>query len=103
MVAVFCRFFQNEQDKRGSGARNGHCTGRRYLVPFSMAESLLFSMIFGVIGMAYFMYGKQNARLYPLIFGMALCIYPYFVSDLTVMIAIGVGLTLAPWFLRSDS
>ena len=67
------------------------------------ADGFFLSIIFGVIGMAYFVYGKKNARLIPLIFGMALCAFPYFISNLTAMIAVGSALTLAPWFLRSDS
>ena len=66
-------------------------------------DGFFWSMIFGVIGMAYFMYGKNNARLSPLLFGLALCAFPYFISDETATIVIGAGLTVAPWFLRSGS
>jgi len=69
-----------------------------------MDPDLLFlSIIFGAIGMGYFVYGKKNARLVPMIAGMALCGFPYFVSSGLVMILVGTALTLGPWFLRQDS
>ena len=80
------------------------CRGsKRVIFTIMDADSFLFSMIFGVIGMAYFVYGKKNQRPFPLLFGAALCVFPYFVSQLWTMIAVGTGLTLAPWFLRSDT
>ena len=66
------------------------------------ADSFLFSMIFGAIGMGYFVYGKSNARMVPLLVGMGLCAFPYFISDLTAMIAVGVGLTVVPFFFRAE-
>ena len=67
------------------------------------ADNMFISVIFGVIGTGYFVYGKKNARPVPLIFGMALCAFPYFISDTVAMLAVGGGLAIAPWFLRSDS
>jgi hypothetical protein len=73
-------------------------------LPFGMgeADSFLFSMIFGAIGMGYFVYGKSNARLVPLLAGLALCAFPYFISNFTAMIAVGVALTVVPVFFRTE-
>ncbi|MDB6076179.1 MAG: hypothetical protein JWO89_3819 [Verrucomicrobiaceae bacterium] len=67
------------------------------------ADNLFLSIVFGAIGMGYFVYGKKNARLIPLLAGMGLCGFPYFISSGLAMILVGGGLTLAPWFLRQDS
>ena len=47
--------------------------------------------------MAYFVYGKKQAELAFMLAGGLLCIYPYVVSDLTVMVIVGVLLMAAPF------
>jgi hypothetical protein len=59
-------------------------------------------MIFGAIGMGYFVYGKGNARLVPLLSGLGLCAFPYFISSFTAMIVVGVALTVVPYFFRVE-
>ena len=55
--------------------------------------NLFGSIIFSAIGMAAFVYGKKAGRLNPMLFGAALLIYPYFVSQTWLLYAIGIGLT----------
>lgn len=57
-------------------------------------------LVTGVIGMAYFIYGKKQAKPVPLITGIALMIYPYFVDSLTWTIIIGVLLLALPFVYR---
>jgi hypothetical protein len=57
---------------------------------------LLGSLIFSSIGLGYFMYGKSQRSPAPLICGMALMIYPYFVSSTIVLVILGVALTVMP-------
>lgn len=49
-------------------------------------------MIFGSIGMGYLIYGKKQRHLVALMSGVALCVFPYFVADLLVIIPMGIGL-----------
>ena len=56
--------------------------------------------LFGVVGMAYFVYGKKQQAWMPLFCGLALMIYPYFVSNLIVMIGVGIALIVLPYFFR---
>ena len=59
---------------------------------------LLFAgMIISTIGVGYIMYGRRRTRFVPVIAGVALCIYPYFVSDWLRLALIGVPLLIAPW------
>ncbi len=56
----------------------------------------LFGLIlFGVIGLAAFLYGKKQSLWKPVIVGLALMFYPYFVSETWILYAIGSGLCLA--------
>ena len=43
--------------------------------------TLTIGILTGAIGVGYFMYGKRQTKFVPLIAGMALCVYPYFVDS----------------------
>jgi predicted membrane metal-binding protein len=61
--------------------------------------TLIFSILFGSIGMGYFVYGKKQQAALPLLAGIVLCIFPYFVSSVYIMVLVGVVLTVLPWVL----
>jgi hypothetical protein len=62
----------------------------------------LFGMIlFGAIGFAAFVYGKKTASIKPIIIGIALMAYPYFVSEPWYIYVVGIILTAA-LFLNRD-
>jgi len=63
------------------------------------ASSLLFAMLFGSIGLGYFIYGKKQQRFAALLAGLALIIYPYFVSNTYALVVIGLGLMAVPYFV----
>lgn len=62
--------------------------------------ALIFSLLFGTIGVGYFIYGKKQQRMIPLIAGIALCAFPYFIPNPYAMVIVGTILTAAPWLLR---
>jgi hypothetical protein len=57
-------------------------------------------LIFGSIGLAFFVYGKRQRAIVPLACGLGLMIFPYFVSNTLVLVAVGVVLVVIPYFLR---
>lgn len=59
------------------------------------------SLLFGVIGLAAFVYGKKNAHFVPMILGFVLMVYPYFVSQTWLLYAIGCALTVGIWLFRN--
>jgi hypothetical protein len=61
---------------------------------------LFFIIFFSAVGMAYFMYGKKQSALVPLICGLVLMIYPYFVSSTLPLLGIGIVLSAIPYFVR---
>ena len=56
--------------------------------------------IFGAIGFAVFLYGKKNQFFRTMIIGVALMVYPYFVSGTFLLYLIGIALTGALYFWR---
>jgi hypothetical protein len=56
--------------------------------------------MFGVIGLAAFLYGKKSVLIVPMVLGMALMVFPYFVSDTWLLYGIGSALTVACWYFR---
>ena len=55
---------------------------------------LMLSFLFGGIGMVVFVYGKRQARFLLMLDGLALMIYPYFVSNWILSLVIGTLLTV---------
>lgn len=62
--------------------------------------SLLWGLLFGSVGLGYFIYGKNQKALVPALCGAALMIFPYFVSSIWLMVVVGAGLMALPFFVR---
>jgi predicted membrane protein len=63
-------------------------------------SSLLWGLLFGSIGLGFFIYGKKQRRAVPLICGLVLMIFPYFISNTFLLVTLGVVLISLPYFLR---
>jgi hypothetical protein len=63
-------------------------------------SSLLWGLLFGSVGLAYFVYGRKQRAVVPLVCGIALMAYPYFVSSTVLLVGIGVVLAAIPYFVR---
>jgi len=59
-----------------------------------------FILFFSATGMAFFVYGKKQAAFVPLLIGLALMIYPYFVSSTLPLVGIGSVLVAIPFFVK---
>jgi hypothetical protein len=62
--------------------------------------SLILSLIFGSIGLGFFIYGKKGKKTVPLVCGIALMVYPYFVENIYLSLLTGVTLCLLPFFVE---
>lgn len=60
---------------------------------------LFASFVISAIGAAYFVYGRRQAKFVPLICGVALCVYPYFVDGWLWLCVIGGALMAAPFLV----
>ena len=63
--------------------------------------SVLFGLVFSAIGAGFFLYGRKQKRPVPLLCGLALMVYPYFISNNALLVAIGVVLMAIPYFVRT--
>jgi hypothetical protein len=62
---------------------------------------LIWGMIFGAIGIGFFLYGRKQKAVVPLITGIALCVVPYFIANVYALVMVGVILMAVPFFVRS--
>ena len=60
-------------------------------------ETFVWSIVFGIIGMGYFSYGKKRDNNSFLLSGIGLMVFPYFVEGLSFNIMVGVALSLLPF------
>ena len=67
-----------------------------------MNETLSFVVyvLFGAVGLGYFMYGRRQKMLVPLFCGLGLMGYPYFVSNAVLLVVIGCVLLGLPFFIK---
>jgi hypothetical protein len=61
---------------------------------------LLASFLFGMVGLGMFMFGKKSGRFVPMGSGLALMAVPYLVTNLLVLLTVGVALLAMPWIVR---
>jgi len=61
---------------------------------------ILASIVFGMVGMAMFMYGKNTQRMVPLGAGLGLMVVPYFIPNLIALIVVCILLMASPWVVR---
>jgi hypothetical protein len=63
-------------------------------------SQLIWGMIFGAIGLAFFTYGRKQQAPVPLVSGISLLIFPYFISNVYLLVMVGFGLMALPYFVR---
>ena len=61
---------------------------------------LLWSLLFGSIGLGYFIYGKRQSNSVVRYSGIALMVYPYFISHTLTMVLVGIVLMFVFRFVR---
>tara|TARA_R110000764_G_scaffold28405_20_gene66921 strand:- start:5885 stop:6091 length:207 start_codon:yes stop_codon:yes gene_type:complete len=61
---------------------------------------MLWSVLFGGIGIGFFMYGRKQKAIVPLCTGLALFVFPYFMSSVTMLLIVGVILVAIPYFIK---
>ncbi|MCC6206855.1 MAG: hypothetical protein IT488_01700 [Gammaproteobacteria bacterium] len=61
---------------------------------------LLWGLLFSSIGLGFFIYGRKQKAVVPLVCGLALMIYPYFISSTFPLVSIGAVLMAIPYFVR---
>ena len=63
-------------------------------------STLILGIIFGSVGLGFFVYGKKQAALIPLFSGIGLMVVPYFISNIYFLILAGIVLAALPFVLK---
>jgi predicted membrane protein len=67
-----------------------------------MASSsiIIWSILFSSMGMGFFIYGKKQKAIVPLCVGLALILFPYFMTSVLMLLIVGITLIAIPYFIR---
>jgi hypothetical protein len=75
------------------------------MVDPSMGHAPVYGIVaiifFSIVGFGYFLYGKKSTNYLFVICGIILMVFPYFVSNPTYLIIIGVGVSLIPLIIKT--
>ena len=59
--------------------------------------TIMLGLFFGSLGMGYFIYGKKQSNYIALSAGIALCVIPYFITTVWILIPVCALLAAAPF------
>lgn len=62
--------------------------------------TLIWNVFFSVVGAGYFVYGKRQQETAPLICGLVLMVFPYFITNPWALFIIGTILMGLPFYFR---
>lgn len=60
---------------------------------------LIWSVIFGGIGLGFFTYGRKQKAVFPFFTGIALFLFPYLISNNYMLVFVGIILVILPYFV----
>jgi hypothetical protein len=63
------------------------------------AASLYFGIVTGALGLAFIIHGRRTAKIVPVVSGVLLCGYTYFVDGWLWLCVIGALLLAAPFVI----
>lgn len=61
---------------------------------------MLWSLLFGSAGFGFLVYGTRQKVIVPTVCGVSLMLYPFFVTNVYLMVAIGLVLVLIPRYVK---
>lgn len=64
------------------------------------SSTLIWGVIFGSIGLGFFVYSKKQKAIVPLISGIGLMVVPYFISNMYILVLSGIVLIALPYLVR---
>jgi hypothetical protein len=66
----------------------------------SSEAAILWGLLFGSAGLGFFLYGRRQRMVVPLMCGLALMVYPYFMTSTIWLVLVGAVLIAVPYFFR---
>jgi hypothetical protein len=64
---------------------------------------LFASLLFGFVGLAAFRYGKKSGSTNPMLLGIALMIYPWFIAQTWLLYVVGCALCAGLYIFRETA
>lgn len=64
------------------------------------SSSLMWGVIFGAIGLGFFVYGKKQKAIIPFLSGLGLMLFPYFILNTVVLVFTGIILVALPFVIK---
>ena len=61
--------------------------------------TIMISLFAGLVGSAYFMYGKKTSNMKVLLGGVGLCVVPYFITNTLLLVAACIAMAAAPFVI----
>ena len=62
--------------------------------------TLMMGVLFGSIGLGFFVYGKKQKAVIPFVNGIGLMALPYIISNIYILILLCIGLVFLPYFIK---
>jgi len=63
-------------------------------------STLMWGVMFGSIGLGFFVYGKKQKTIIPFISGIGLMVIPYFISNVFILVITGIVFVAVPFFIK---
>ena len=60
----------------------------------------MWGVIFGSIGLGFFVYGKKQKAIIPFISGIGLMVFPYFISNVFFLVVAGIIVVALPFVIK---
>lgn len=70
------------------------------MVDIDNTSLLIWGMVFSSIGLGFFIYGKRQKAVVPLMVGIALFIFSYFMPNVYALVFTGTVLIALPYFVK---
>ena len=80
-------------------ARSDPTLGMGALLGTMSMTVICVNLLAGLVGTAYFMYGKKTCNIKVVCWGVALCIVPYFIGNTLLLIVACVAMAAAPFVI----
>jgi hypothetical protein len=62
-------------------------------------STFVIGIITGALGVGYIVYGRRQTKFVPLLAGVALCMYSYFIDSVVWLCIVGALLLAAPFLI----
>ena len=60
---------------------------------------LIWGVLFGAVSLGFFTYGRKQRASVPLFCGVALFILPYLISNVYLLVFVGIVFVILPYFV----